>query len=81
MTKLGDSQPIKYHYHEDERGILHRCYHKTRLSWKAWVLAAAIATLGFPIEHTIWEKVPPFSNVADRIGLIEHGDNNSHVSR
>ncbi len=63
----------RYHYHEDEKGILHRCYHKTRISWKAWVLAATIATLGFPIEHTIWEKVPPFSNIADRIGLIDHG--------
>lgn len=64
----------KVHYHEDERGLLVRCYHRTRLSWKAWVLAGAIAMGAYPIEHFIWENVPPFNTIAEWAGIGVGGE-------
>lgn len=67
------------HYHRDERGLLVRCYHKTRLSWKAWVLAGVVAMLAYPVEHTIWERVPPFNTVAEWLGIgLSHGHEEEH---
>jgi hypothetical protein len=63
-----------FHQHQDEQGIWHKCYHKTRLSWKAWLIAGVLAMSAFPVEHYIWTHVPPFNSLADRMGLIEdHG--------
>ncbi len=62
------------HFHRNEYGFLEACYHKTRLSWKAWIIAGVLAMSAFPVEHYIWTHVPPFSSLADRMGLIEdHG--------
>jgi len=50
---------MKSHTHKDELGILHKCYHKCRstiLSPGFWIGM----TLGYPFEHILWEKVPPF---------------------
>ncbi len=63
------------HFHKNDQGLWEKCYHKTRLSWKAWVIAGFLATMSFPVEHYIWEHVPPFNTVADRMGLIDHGTN------
>jgi len=63
-----------FHTHTDAQGFVHRCYHKTRLSWKAWLLAGAIAMFAYPIEHAIWENVPPFKNIAQKLHIgVDHG--------
>lgn len=59
----------KPHFHTNEAGLLVRCYHKTRLSWKTWLLAGIIALVAYPVEHFIWESVPPFSYVAEYLGI------------
>jgi hypothetical protein len=56
------------HVHVDERGLLHRCYHKCHsllFRWQFW----AGMTLGFPFEHLLWEKVPPFDMLTKLLGL------------
>ena len=56
------------HYHTDEHGLLVKCYHGTRsllTNWQFWVGL----TLGFPLEHLLWEKVWPFSVITDWMGL------------
>jgi hypothetical protein len=57
-----------HHIHVDEHGILHRCYHKCRgvvTSFGFWVGL----TLGFPVEHYLWEKVWPFTLITKWLGL------------
>ena len=50
------------HYHKDERGLLVECYHKAKsFGWTSFLLGV---TLSFPVEHYLWEKVPPFAWVA-----------------
>lgn len=56
------------HFHEDEQGFLVRCYHKSRaavLSLGFWVGL----TIGFPVEHFIWEKIWPFTLITKWLGL------------
>lgn len=56
------------HQHKDRKGILHTCYHKCRsalLDWGFWVGL----TVGFPIEHFLYEKVWPFNLLKDWMGL------------
>lgn len=63
----------KSHTHTDERGFVVQCYHRTLNSWKAWVLAGIIALFAYPIEHFIWERVPPFNTIAEYVGIgIKH---------
>lgn len=70
MTKdIERATHVKPHYHEYQ-GILHKCYHKTRLGWKTWVIAGLLATMSFPVEHMIWEHVPPFSTVTEKLNLL-----------
>jgi hypothetical protein len=55
------------HYHRSN-GALHACYHQCRnalLSWGFWLGL----TVGFPIEHYLWEKVWPFSELTSWLGL------------
>jgi hypothetical protein len=55
------------HTHETENGLLVKCYHKTKL-----LLAPSFwigMTLGFPLEHFIWEKVWPFKEITHWLGL------------
>lgn len=57
-----------YHTHIDERGFVHKCYHKTKatfLDLSFWIGV----TLSFPLEHFIWEKVPGFSHITAWLGL------------
>jgi hypothetical protein len=63
----------KNHYHEDEDGILRKCYHSTRTNWKAWILAGFIALVAYPVEHYIWGQIPPFNTIANYLGIgLEH---------
>jgi len=57
-----------YHEHVDKQGIVHRCYHSCRnllTNWQFW----AGLTLGFPVEHLLWEKLWPFYLVTQWFGL------------
>jgi predicted RecB family nuclease len=75
VTKLRDSQPVPYHYHEDEKGFLVRCYHRGRVSLRTLVVACVVATVAFPVEHYVWAHVEPFAGIAERLGLgIGHHD-------
>lgn len=62
------------HYHADERGFLHRCYHQTR-HWLSpgflagWIVAS---TITFPLEHIQWDHVWPFYYVGDWLNRIGH---------
>ena len=56
------------HYHKDKKGLAHRCYHACRsllLKWQFWIGI----TLGFPLEHLIWEKIWPFKLLTEFLGL------------
>lgn len=59
----------KFHTHEDESGILVKCYHKTKsilIDYAFWIGV----TVSFPIEHFIWTRLPVFSDLAHYLGLI-----------
>ena len=61
--------PGEGHTHVNEYGRAVRCYHACRsavLSWQLWLGF----TLSFPFEHALWEKVPPFNLIAQRLGLL-----------
>jgi hypothetical protein len=56
------------HLHTTETGLLVRCYHSTRavcLRYSFWIGM----TVGFPIEHFLYERVPPFTWIAQWMGL------------
>ena len=56
------------HTHVTEHGVIVRCYHASKellLRWQFW----AGLTLGFPLEHLLWEKVWPFSLLTKWMGL------------
>jgi len=55
---------MKPHTHLDEDGLIVICYHKCKAmlaNWQFWVGL----TLGFPLEHVLWEKVWPFYLITD----------------
>jgi hypothetical protein len=56
------------HTHVDENGLMVKCYHKSKsalLSGGFWLGL----TLGFPLEHFLWEKVWPFKLLTQYLGL------------
>jgi hypothetical protein len=56
------------HLHQDENGVFVKCYHETKsqlTSYSFWIGM----TIGFPIEHFIWEKAPGFSAITQWLGL------------
>jgi hypothetical protein len=56
------------HYHKDPEGKLVKCYH----SCKSVLTSTAFwftTTISFPLEHFLWEKVPPFKYLASLLGL------------
>ena len=68
VTYLPIDADSGHHYHKDNDGILHRCYHSCRTvvsSWQFWLGM----TLGFPFEHYLWEKVWGFRMVTEWLGL------------
>jgi hypothetical protein len=57
-----------YHTHMDERGMLVKCYHES----KSVVLSIGFwfgTLIAFPLEHFIWEHIPPFSLLTKLLGL------------
>src|SRR6478752_4549840 len=48
------------HYHRGQDGLFHRCYHHCRNSLTSISFWIGM-TIGFPLEHTLWEKVPGFA--------------------
>jgi hypothetical protein len=63
-----NSADPNFHTHVDERGALVKCYHKSKklvLSWEFWFASM----ISFPIEHGIWEFVPPFKYIAKWFGM------------
>jgi len=53
--------PTHVHYHKDEKGIAHACYHACKnqnlfFSKMYWVSL----TFAFPIEHIVYHKLWPF---------------------
>jgi hypothetical protein len=68
LSSVLSSKVQKFHYHLDENGIIVKCYHNSKLlftDWKFWLGM----TLGFPLEHFLWEKVWPFYLVTQWLGL------------
>ena len=60
MTRLIDILKRKNpHYHTNEQGLLVKCYHSCAELLTKWQFWAGL-TLGFPLEHFLWEKVWPF---------------------
>ena len=58
----------KFHYHKNENGLLIKCYHKSKsfiLDYSFWIGL----TLGFPLEHFLWEKIWPFTLLTKILGL------------
>lgn len=75
-----DSLPPKYappkemhtpgpdpHYHVNKLGLMEACYHRCRSMTTVgfWVGL----TLGFPLEHLLWEKLWPFKLLTHWMGL------------
>ena len=56
------------HYHKDEKGLLVKCYHSCRANFLNWGFWAGL-TMGFPLEHVLWEKVWPFKLITEWLGL------------
>ena len=59
---------MKKHYHKDEQGLLVKCYHSCKSSVLTVGFWAGL-TLGFPLEHLLWEKVWPFKLITEWLGL------------
>ena len=54
--------PVEPHTHIDRQGIIHKCYHSCKnllTDIKFWIGL----TMGFPVEHLIWDRVWPFKLV------------------
>lgn len=64
---------MKEHLHEviqTDKGLFAKCYHTGRellLNWRFWLGL----TMGFPLEHMLWEHVPPFNWIAKYLGMIQ----------
>ena len=56
------------HQHRDEYGVWQKCYHQSRAlltNWQFWLGL----TLGFPLEHLIYERLWPFYLITHWLGL------------
>ena len=53
--------PIHPHYHKDEKGVVHACYHacKNQNLFFSKMYCVSL-TLAFPIEHIVYHKLWPF---------------------
>lgn len=58
------------HYHQDEQGFWHACYHVCKskaTDWKFWCGLTIVNWIEFLPEHIFWFKVPGFSYFAVHI--------------
>lgn len=56
------------HLHKDESGLLVKCYHQSKsvlASFSFWLGL----TIGFPLEHALWEHVWPFTLITKLLNL------------
>lgn len=58
-----------FHTHVNEDGILIKCYHKSKSAAFTAVMWFLGITVSFPIEHFIWEKIWPFYEISQWLGL------------
>lgn len=58
----------RFHTHVTENGVLVKCYHETKTLFSTWSFWIGM-TVGFPIEHFIWEKIWPFTVLSKFLGL------------
>ena len=66
--KVEDAGSGKPHQHRTREGLLVDCYHGSKqllTDWRFWTGS----TLGFPLEHFLYEKVWPFKLVTVWLGL------------
>ena len=67
LAEIAD--PIKSpHFHQDVKGVWHVCYHHCRNLFFDVAFWIGL-TVGFPLEHFLWEKIPPFSWLTKWLGL------------
>jgi len=61
---------MKHHYHKNEQGLWERCYHQTKYLFSPAFLAGFVVanTIAFPLEHALWARVRPFSDISEWIG-------------
>ena len=57
-------KPTKFHTHINEQGLLIKCYHQCKIVFFNWQFWAGL-TMGFPLEHLLWEKVWPFNMITE----------------
>lgn len=60
------TQLMTEHEHVDSKGFIHKCYHKCKnviLTWQFWLGI----TLSFPLEHALYDYVPPFTYIMEFI--------------
>lgn len=48
-----------HHTHVDEQGFVVKCYHGTKSLLRTYQFWIGL-TIGYPIEHMLWEHVWPF---------------------
>lgn len=68
QDSLEKKQARKPRQNREERGKVIKCFHKCKnvlTSVSFWVGL----TLGFPLEHLLWEKVWPFHLITKLMGL------------
>lgn len=56
------------HTHKTVGGAIIDCYHETTSLLKSWQFWIGM-TIGFPLEHALWEKVWPFYLITHWLGL------------
>lgn len=59
---------VEPHFHVDNKGVLHKCYHQCRRAIADWGFWLGV-TVSFPLEHFLWEKVWPFYKLTELFGL------------
>lgn len=60
LNLLSGNNTSAPHYHRNRAGILVTCYHQCRSLMTDWRFWCGL-TLGYPLEHYLWEKVWPFN--------------------
>ena len=71
LLKRYEREPLLQgaHFHKDEQGRLVKCYHSTKNIVPPFIWWATGFTIGYPIEHFLWEKVWPFYWILELIGM------------
>jgi hypothetical protein len=60
------------HFHQDEAGLFHRCYHKCKsalTSWQFWLGSVVSQFIWFPFEHSLWDNVGVLHEFAKIMGV------------